>query len=731
MNVIQYCICLDLINHLSRSIQNMASSVPQKDSASRAKDIYKEYISHPVLVDGYISQSGTPSKDKSLSDGSQTVFSVNTTWGQKNLLTEEDKFKTCLQFKLDQTSITPLENSGLPILTQALFDCPSPSGNLLAILLPVKEGEKGSEKQILQIFSQQCCLQTFDLFNYHEHVSVGNFFSGFCWSREEDKIVYTAEKKKVKSHFFFSESKEEVTPGHEYDFVENWGEQMTECSSPQIVVLDRNKEEVSVVENLPEKYSFGQPVFADKDSVVCVGVKSEPFRSGLRSCYNKPGSLFHLALDGSFCDQLGDNGRFSFSHRFSPNREFLVYLDHESHGPHMSETRVMLIDWKTKQLNLVIESADSSTTEFTGLFCYNLPRNCFSADCSHLFLSSYSGAFQDVYSVALQERRIARVTKEPGSWTLVDVCQNLLLASFSSPSHTPCLMVGLFHDGIISQWTQLTNPDSSCGFRQLRWEVRQFVVSDAAELIDAILVHPVDPPKDRKPPLAVYLHGGPNTPFPAQFYFWISSVARLGFLTLAPNFRGTLGYSRTTIRSLSGKIGRQDVDDVHRAVEQVLSEGLCDAEKVVCYGASHGGFLAAHLLGQFPRVYRAALIRNPVTNMASMVGVTDIPDWCYYVCGHEYTQSSILSGDVLDSMLNASPIIYAKDVQAPILIYLGQKDYRVPNSQGLAYYKLLKALGKDVKLLSYPNSNHSLRETEAEGDGFVNGAIFLLETISS
>ena len=715
----------------------MASSVPQKDSVSRAKDIYKEYVSHPVLVDGYISQLGTPSKDKSSLDSAQDsqpapVFSVNATWRQKNLVTlEEDKFKTCLQFNLDQTSITPVENSGLPTLTQALFDYPSPSGKLRAILLPVKEGEKGNKKQIFQIFSQQGCLQTFDLLNYHENVNVGDFFAGLCWSREEDKIVYTAEKKKAKSRSFFSESKEEVTPGHEYDFVENWGEQMMECSSPQIFVLDRNKEEVSVVENLPEEYSFGQPVFADKDSVVCVGVKSEPFRLGLRSCYNRPGYLFHLALDGSFCDQLGENGRLSFSHRFSPNRELLVYLDHSSHGSHMSETRVMLIDWKTKQLNLITESPDSSTTEFKGLVCFNLPRNCFSADSAHLFLSSYRGAFQDVYSVALQERRITRVTKEPGTWTLIDVSQNLLLASFSSPSHTPRLMVGLFHDGIISQWTQLTKPDSSCGFRQLRWEVRQFVVSDASELIDAILVHPVDPPKDRKPPLAVYLHGGPNSPFPAQFYLWISSISRLGFLSLVPNFRGTLGYSRASIRSLSGKIGRQDVDDVHKTVEQVVSEGLCDPEKVVCIGGSHGGFIGAHLLGQFPRVYRAAVLRNPVTNMASMVGVTDIPDWCYYECGHEYTQSSILSGDVLDSMLNKSPIIYAKDVQAPILIYLGQKDCRVPNSQGLAYYKLLKALGKDVKLLSYPKSNHSLLETDVEVDGFVNGVSFLLETISS
>ncbi|KAI6652143.1 Acylamino-acid-releasing enzyme-like [Oopsacas minuta] len=712
----------------------MSSDVLHKDYVSRAKDIYKEYVSHPSILAGYLSQSDPPSKEKSALNSaheSQRLFNVNATWGQKNLITlEEDKFKTCLQFELNHTSIEPLENSVLPTLTQAVLECPSPSGKLQAVILPPNEVEGKDKKQILQIYSQQCCIQSFDFLKYHGNVSIGDFFSGICWSLEEDKIVYTAEKKRNKSRPYFSDYKEDTTPGHEYDFVDYWGEQMMECSSPQIFVLDRSKEEVHVLSNLPEEYSLGQPILADDNSIVCVGVKTESFRLGLRTCYNRTGYLFHLAIDGSFCDKLGEDGRLAFSPRFSPNREFLVYLDQASDGPHLSECRVMIIDWKTKQLNIVIESPDSSATEFRGLFCYKLPRNCFSADCSHMFLSSSNNSFEDVYSLSLQEHKITQMTKEPGTWELFDVFQNLLLASFSTPSNRPRLMVGLFHDGVISQWVQVSKSDSSCRFQDLRWEIRQFIVSESSEHIDAILVHPLDQAKDKKPPLAVYLHGGPYSPCTSQFSLWISSIARLGMLCVVPNFRGTLGYSRASIRTLAGKIGRQDVDDVHKTVGQILSEGLCDPDKVVCIGGSHGGFIAAHLLGQFPKVYRAAVIRNPVTNLASMVGVTDIPDWCYFNCGHEYTQSTIITGEVLDSMLSKSPIIYAKEVQASVLIYLGQRDCRVPNSQGLAYYKLLRSLGKDVKLLTYPKSNHSLRETPVEADGFVNGVSFLLEAIA-
>ena len=130
-----------------------------------------------------------------------------------------------------------------------------------------------------------------------------------------------------------------------------------------------------------------------------------------------------------------------------------------------------------------------------------------------------------------------------------------------------------------------------------------------------------------------------------------------------------------------------------------------DPQRICVAGGSHGGFLTAHLLGQYPSLFRAGACRNPVINVPSMSMVSDITDWCIVeACGVKGCKLSNSEPEVLynfasyDSpntaqlakMYNCSPIRHVQNVTAPVLMLLGAKDRRVPVSQGLEYFHTLR-----------------------------------------
>lgn len=63
--------------------------------------------------------------------------------------------------------------------------------------------------------------------------------------------------------------------------------------------------------------------------------------------------------------------------------------------------------------------------------------------------------------------------------------------------------------------------------------------------------------------------------------------------------------------------------------------------------------------------------------------------------GYNYSEVDSLanSKEVLMKLADCSPCKNVHKVQAPTLLLLGEKDLRVPPSQGLSYYHLLKKHG--------------------------------------
>ena len=228
------------------------------------------------------------------------------------------------------------------------------------------------------------------------------------------------------------------------------------------------------------------------------------------------------------------------------------------------------------------------------------------------------------------------------------------------------------------------------------------------------------------PPLIVIPHGGPHSASITNFvvsYAYLCGYGRYAILLV--NYRGSTGFGQASIRSLPTNIGSQDVQDVIDATNDICKSGLVDANRIGICGGSHGGFLTAHLTGQYPTMFKAAVMRNPVVNLPSMVTSTDIPDWCYVeACGsYNFDTYRPPNLEEIQTFYKVSPIQYIQKVQTPTLIALGLKDLRVPPSQGMEWYYSLRGRllspPPPTKLLLYENDDHAIDGVASEADHWV------------
>ena len=112
---------------------------------------------------------------------------------------------------------------------------------------------------------------------------------------------------------------------------------------------------------------------------------------------------------------------------------------------------------------------------------------------------------------------------------------------------------------------------------------------------------------------------------------------------------------------------------------------------------------------------KAAAIRNPVTNVAAMWGISDIPDWTIVeACGVDADPRATPTAEQLAKMWEVSPIArplvggQPGRVVPPCLFLLGMKDRRVPPSQGLHFAAALRQAGSAARIRSYPDDCHPL-----------------------
>jgi len=258
---------------------------------------------------------------------------------------------------------------------------------------------------------------------------------------------------------------------------------------------------------------------------------------------------------------------------------------------------------------------------------------------------------------------------------------------------------------------KLTNFNATLATRAIgRTEVVRWK-SDEFE-IEGLLVYPVGYEEGKRYPTIVHIHGGPSWAWDDHFYAnwhdWSQFLAGNGYAVLLPNPRGSTGRGwEFQIANYNDWMGG-DYLDSQRGVDMLIERGIADPDRLGIGGWSYGGLTTAWVLTQTDR-YKAAVLGAGVTNRVSMQGTTDIVRWHGSWQAVEFAEGT-------DEYWHRSAMRYIGQVKTPTLIPHGEKDDRVPVSQGWEYYNALRMMGVPTKMVVYPREPHGLGEREHQRD---------------
>jgi dipeptidyl aminopeptidase/acylaminoacyl peptidase len=207
---------------------------------------------------------------------------------------------------------------------------------------------------------------------------------------------------------------------------------------------------------------------------------------------------------------------------------------------------------------------------------------------------------------------------------------------------------------------------------------------------------------DAKPPLLVFLHGGPTSAcypvFDPRIAFWTLR----GYAVLDLNYRGSSGYGRAYRLRLAGQWGALEVEDIRAAIARLAGEGVIDPARVFVRGASAGGYSAL-----------CALIGGGFAGGASLYGVSD--PLALRRVTHKF-EADYLDWLIGDPQRDAAryqartPLLHAGKIVVPVIFFQGGLDEVVLPTQTEAMVAALRGRGVPVEYRLYADERHGFRQ---------------------
>ena len=210
-------------------------------------------------------------------------------------------------------------------------------------------------------------------------------------------------------------------------------------------------------------------------------------------------------------------------------------------------------------------------------------------------------------------------------------------------------------------------------------------------------------------PLVLNVHGGPWTRDIWGYHPEAQWLANRGYACLQVNFRGSMGFGKRFLHLGDREWGAKMQDDLTDAVAWAVRERVADPKRVAIYGASYGGYAALAGAAFTPDLYACAVDVVGPSNIATLI--RSIPP--YWEPMRRIFDLRVGNVDTEPDFLKSrSPLFHADRIAIPMLIAQGANDPRVNRAESEAIVQALRAKGKPVEYLLFPDEGHGFARPE-------------------
>ena len=203
-------------------------------------------------------------------------------------------------------------------------------------------------------------------------------------------------------------------------------------------------------------------------------------------------------------------------------------------------------------------------------------------------------------------------------------------------------------------------------------------------------------------PAVLYIHGGPQGSFNDV---WSSrwnarAVASQGYAVISVDFHGSAGYGQDFMDAINQDWGGKPLIDLQKGLEAaLLMDTQIDGTRTCAMGASYGGYMINWIAGNWPDRFDCLVQHDGLFDMRSFYYSTEelwFPRWDF---GGSYAEQS----EVYERW---NPVNHVDKWKTPMLVITGEKDFRVPYTQGLQSFTALQERDIPSQLLVFPDENH-------------------------